>query len=208
MQILFEIKSCALAFALTAMITTPSVAQSIAFEGSTADLLEVTAKVDAVDKRDRLITLTGTQGNTIVVRAGPKVRNFDRIKAGDDIVASYYEEVAVVVTQSAGPPPTEEEGFAASEGVFNAPAPSEQIDAAAAVASRGAEPGAAAAEIVTIETTIEAVEYDTRIVTLAGRDGTSRRVKVGPAVDLEQLKQGDSVQIQITEAVAVDVQPS
>ena len=59
---------------------------------------------------------------------------------------------------------------------------------------------------MTIETTIEAVEYDTRIVTLAGQNGLSRRVKVGPAVDVDQLKEGDAVTIQITEAVAVDVQ--
>jgi hypothetical protein len=206
MQTLFTIKSGALAFAVAAMIATPSVAQSIAFEGATADLMQITAKVDAVDKKDRLITMTGPQGNTVVVEAGPKVKNFDRIKAGDDIVASYYEEIAVVVTQSAGPPATEEEGFAESEGAYAAPPATEEVDVAAAVAPKGAEPGAAAGEVVTIETTIEALEYDTRIVTLAGQDGLSRRVKVGPAVDLDQLKEGDGVTIQITKAVAVDVQ--
>jgi len=205
MQILFTIKSGALAFALAAMIATPSVAQSIAFKGATADLIQVTAKVDAVDKKDRLITMTGPEGNTVVVQAGPKVKNFDRIKAGDDIVASYYEEIAVVVTQSDGSPATEQEGFAASEGANAAPPASVEVDAGVAVAAKGAEPGAAAGEVVTIETTIEAVEYDTRIVTLAGQNGLSRRVKVGPAVEIEQLKAGDGVTIQITQAVAVAV---
>jgi len=206
MQILFTIKSGALAFAVAAMIATPSVAQSIAFKGATADLIQVTAKVAAVDKKDRLITMTGPEGNTVVVQAGPKVKNFDRIEAGDDIVASYYEEIAVVVTQSDGPPATEQEGFAASEGAYAAPPASVEVDVGAAVAAKGAEPGAAAVEVVTIETTIEAVEYDTRIVTLAGQNGLSRRVKVGPAVEIEQLKAGDGVTIQITQAVAVDVQ--
>ena len=207
MQILFTIKSGTLAFAVAAMIATPSVAQSIAFTGATADLIQVTAKVDAVDKKDRLITMTGPQGNTVVVQAGPKVKNFDQIKAGDDIVASYYEEISVVVTQSDdGPPATDQEGFAASEGAYAAPPASVEVDAGAAVAAKGAEPGAAAGEVVTIETTIEAVEYDTRIVTLAGQNGLSRRVKVGPEVEIEQLKTGDGVTIQITQAVAVDVQ--
>jgi hypothetical protein len=206
MQTLFTIKSGALAFAVAAMIATPSAAQSIAFEGATADLIQITAKVDAVDKKDRLVTMTGPQGNTVAVKAGPRVKNFERIKAGDDIVASYYEEHAVVVTRGNGPPPTEQEGFAASEGAYDAPPATAEVDVAAAVAPKGAEPGAAAAEVVTINTTIEAVEYDTRIVTLAGRDGTARRVKVGPAVELDQLKEGDKVTIQITEAVAVDVQ--
>jgi hypothetical protein len=206
MQTLFTIKSGALAFAVAAMIATPGAAQPIEFDGATAELIQITAKVDAVDKKDRLITMTGPQGNTVVVKAGPRVKNLDRIKAGDDIVASYYEELAVVVTRGNGPPPTEQEGFAASEGAYDAPPATAEVDVAAAVAPKGAEPGAAAAEVVTINTTIEAVEYDTRIVTLAGRDGTARRVKVGPAVELDQLKEGDKVTIQITQAVAVDVQ--
>jgi len=35
------------------------------------DVVELTAKVDAVDYRKRLVTLTGPQGNTVVVKAGP-----------------------------------------------------------------------------------------------------------------------------------------
>jgi Cu/Ag efflux protein CusF len=206
MRTLFTIKAGLLALVFASLSTTPTIAQPIEFEGATAGLLQVTAKVDAVDKKDRTITLTGPRGNTVVLQAGPKVKNFDQIKAGDDIVASYYEEIAVVVTQSDGPPPTEQEGFAASEGAYAAPNATEEVDVAAAVARKGAEPGAGAAEVVTIDTTIEAVEYDTRIVTLAGQDGLSRRVKVGPAVELDQLKEGDKVTIQITKAVAVDVQ--
>jgi len=210
MQTLFAVKSGALAFAVAAMIATPSVAQSIAFKGATADLIQVSAKVDAVDKKDRLITMTGPQGNTVVVKAGPKVKNFDQIKTGDDIVASYYEEISVVVTDapSDGPPMTKEEGLTedAEGGMDAPPSASVQVDAGAAVAAKGAEPGAAAGEVVTIETTIEDVEYDTRIVTLAGQNGLSRRVKVGPEVEMDQLKAGDGVTIQITQAVAVDVQ--
>ena len=210
MQALFTVKSGALAFAVAAMIATPSVAQSIAFDGATADLIQITATVDAVDKKDRLITMTGPEGNTVVLKAGPKVRNFDRIKAGDDVVASYYEDISVVVTDSPsdGPPMTKEEGLAeeAEGGMDAPPSASVEVDAGAAVAAKGAEPGAAAAEVVTIETTIEAVEYDTRIVTLAGQNGLSRRVKVGPAVAIEQLKASDGVTIQIKQAVAVDVQ--
>ncbi|WP_141700616.1 hypothetical protein [Methyloceanibacter superfactus] len=210
MQTLFATRSGALAFAVAAIIASPSMAQSIAFDGATADLIQVTATVDAVDKKDRLITLTGPQGNTVVIKAGPKVRNFDRIKAGDDVVASYFEEISVVVTDapSDGPPMTKEEGLEEdAEGGMDAPPPATvDVEAGAAVAAKGAEPGAAVGEVVTINTTIEAVEYDTRIVTLAGQNGLSRRVKVGPAVAIEQLKAGDGVTIQIKQAVAVDVQ--
>ncbi len=210
MQTMVTSRSGAIAFAVVAMIATPSLAQSIAFEGSTADLIQVTATVDAIDKKDRLITLTGPEGNTVVIKAGPKVRNFDRIKAGDDVVASYYEDISVVVTDtpSDGPPMTEEEDLAedAEGGMDAPPSASVQVDAGAVVAAKGTEPGAAVGDVVTIETTIEAVEYDTRIVTLAGQNGLSRRVKVGPEVAIEQLKAGDGVTIQIKQAVAVDVQ--
>jgi len=44
------------------------------------DVVELTAKVDAVDYRKRLVTLTGPRGNTVVVKAGPEVKNLEQIK--------------------------------------------------------------------------------------------------------------------------------
>ena len=43
------------------------------------------AKVAAVDKDKRLITLTDPKGNSATVKAGPEVKNFDHIKSGDTL---------------------------------------------------------------------------------------------------------------------------
>jgi hypothetical protein len=60
---------------------------------------------------------------------------------------------------------------------------------------------------VTVTTTVEAVDYNNRVVTLKGPNGTVRKVRVGSAVqNLNEIKPGDTVTLQVTEAVAVNVQ--
>ena len=48
-----------------------------------AQTAEVSAKVVAIDKATRTVTLKGPQGNVVDVVAGDEVRNFDQIKLGD-----------------------------------------------------------------------------------------------------------------------------
>jgi hypothetical protein len=208
MQTPFTMIAGVLAFAFSSLIIAPCEAQPIELDADAAELVQVTARVDAIDKKKRLVTITGPLGHTVVVRAGPEVKNLDRVKAGDDIVVSYYEEVAVIVRKYDGPPKTDGQGFvqAEEEGMDLDP-PTVEVDEAAAVAPQGAKPGAAAAETVTVTTTVEAVDYNNRVVTLKGPNGTVRKVRVGSAVqNLNEIKPGDTVTLQVTEAVAVNVQ--
>jgi hypothetical protein len=57
---------------------------------------ELRATVEAVDPANRLVTLKGPEGGTVIVEAGPEVKNFDQIKVGDEIVARRY--LAIVVS--------------------------------------------------------------------------------------------------------------
>ena len=43
-----------------------------------AETVSITATVEAIDKAKRLLTLKGPEGNSVVVQAGPAVKNFDQ----------------------------------------------------------------------------------------------------------------------------------
>jgi Cu/Ag efflux protein CusF len=58
----------------------------------------------------------------------------------------------------------------------------------------------------TYRATVDAVDQDTRTVTLKGADGDSRTFQVGPEVrNLKQVKVGDEVILQYKEALAIEV---
>jgi hypothetical protein len=153
-----------------------------------ADLTELTATVDAVDYSKRLVTLTGPQGNTVTVKAGPEVRNLDQVKVGDQLVVQHYESVALFVRKSGEPP-------AATD------------VAAVALAPKGQEPGGIAVDTVEITATVEAIDYAKRTVTLKGPEGKTQTIKkVDPSVErFREIKTGDEVVVRHTEALAISV---
>jgi hypothetical protein len=61
------------------------------------DTVELTAKVEAVDHKARTVTLRGPQGNTVDLKVDKRVKKFDHVKAGDEVVVRHTEAVAVLV---------------------------------------------------------------------------------------------------------------
>lgn len=61
------------------------------------DVLEITAKVDAVDHKKRTITLTGPQGGTVTLAVDKRAKHFNEVKKGDQIVARVTEAVVMVI---------------------------------------------------------------------------------------------------------------
>ena len=57
--------------------------------------LNVTATITAIDKAKRDVTLKGPQGNLFDVTAGPEVKNFDKLKVGDQVDMKYVEAVTM-----------------------------------------------------------------------------------------------------------------
>ena len=54
------------------------------------DAVVITAKVEAIDKKDRAVALRGPAGNVFVVEVGDEVKNFKQIKVGDQVRVEYY----------------------------------------------------------------------------------------------------------------------
>lgn len=74
------------------------------------------------------------------------------------------------------------------------------------VAPKGAKPGAVVVETVAISVKVLAVDAKKSTVTLEEPDGEKKTVKVSKKVkNLDRLKAGDSVDIGITEDLAVEV---
>jgi hypothetical protein len=150
--------------------------------------LTATATVDAVDAGKRKVTLKLPDGKTKTLKVGKDVRNFDQIKVGDQVKATFVEELAVFVKKSDAPPIAGE---------------AETV----ALAPKGAKPGIIVADTQVITAKIEAVNYRNRTVTLKGPEGNTKTLKVGRNVkNFKEVKKGDEVSVRFTEALAITVE--
>jgi len=154
--------------------------------------LSASATVVAVDAKTRLITLSDAEGGgTWTVHAGPEVRNFDQIQAGDAVRVRYMESLAVAL---------------AAPGTATAP-PSAMI--VSGRAAPGERPGMAVGGQITTTVKIESVDTRTNIVVFTPPGGGLRAIRVRRPEGqrfIAGLRPGDQVQITYTEAMAVGVE--
>lgn len=154
----------------------------------------ITATVESIDAKQRLVELRkGDELRTIEV--SPEVRNFDRIKVGDEVAVTYYQGLAAEFRKK---------GESQTIGVIDATTGTARIP-------QGADrPGAAIGNKVTTTVVIEGVNRETHSVTFVGPSGLTRTVDV---VDpnarkfISTLQKGDEVELTYVEAVAVTVEP-
>lgn len=155
--------------------------------GAEGELIVVTAKVKAIDKKNRVVTLKYPDGKEVKVKCGPEVRNFPQIRVGDDVTAEFLETIELFVTAPQGKPTAN-----TAEAIERAPL--------------GSKPGVVAVETVEVTATVEAIDYKTREVKLKGPEGKTYSVKAGQDVKrFNEIKQGDTVVARLTEAVSIKV---
>ena len=143
------------------------------------------AIVESVNKETREIKVVDANGKIHKFVAGDMVANFDQIEPRDRIVTEYLESVAVFVAP-AGTPALGDMGLVE-------------------VAPLGEKPGVAMADTYMVAATIDAIDADTRVVTLRGEDGFQTALRVANDVNLDEVKVGDEVRMRVTEAVAIKV---
>ena len=141
-----------------------------------------TSTVQAVNPENRTVTLRKPDGTTVTYTLGKDVTN-GRIKPGDEVKATVIDAMAVYV-RKAGTEPS-----MGGREMKVAPSP------------RGAKPGTIMARTVEITDKIEAVDTADRTITLQGVAGKPQTLKVGPNVDLSDLKKGDDVVVRQTQAL-------
>lgn len=150
--------------------------------------IQVTARVQAIDQKTRIVTLRGPEGNVFDVHAGAEVKNLAQVHAGDDVVITYYESVAITVHKPGEKEPMIETSVDVSR------------------AKPGETPAASDVQRTTVVATVLGTNKREGTITVKGPRGKVRTVAVRDPSKLEGVAIGDLIQLVYTEAAAIAVE--
>jgi hypothetical protein len=150
-----------------------------------AQSVEARATVTAVDPSTRMVTLKTEDGQTVDVQAGEAVKNFDQIKVGDVVKATYTESIAFQVV------PQGETPGGASQTANRIPG------------------GAAVGQQVTTSFKVASVDPETNVLWVTLPNGTTKKIQVqDPKAQarLKMLTPGNVVAVTYTESMAIQLE--
>ena len=185
-----------LAIGIAAALTAPVAAQTGNAAVATApgkavaaQTMKITATITAIDKATRDVTLKGPQGNLVTVTAGPEVKNFDKLKVGDQVDLRYVEALTLELKKGGGL------------------VVSRTVEAGAAGAKPGEMPAGAVGRQVTIVADVVAVDPAKQTVTLKGPK-QSVDLRIQDPEQFKRIAKGDQVEAKYTQALAIAVEPA
>lgn len=144
--------------------------------------------VDSIDYKERTAVLRDSENKLHFFKAGPEIRNFPQLKAGDEVITEHTESMAILVDKPQGKPAGGE-----AQVVRRAPL--------------GAKPGMEAMNVLEITAIVDKIDYDTRMITLKGPEGKLITTKVDPSLTrFSEVKKGDMLYMQFTEELAIRVE--
>ncbi len=149
-------------------------------------MASVSATVEAVDQKTRMVTLRNAEGKLITFFAGKEVVNLPQVKAGDTVTVAYANVVKVRMAASG-----------------------EYWDDSLAEVARavpGSKPGMVVGGERKVTATIEDIDKTVNTATLRMPDGNVQIVNVKDPANLDKVKVGDELVITYSEAVSIDVQ--
>ena len=152
--------------------------------------LTATAEVVAVVPASRIVALRREDGSLFQVKAGPDVRNFAQIAAGDTLRVQYRETLALSLV------PAGETAMPVEAG------------AAAVRAKAGEKPGVGVGAGISVRVRVESIDRERDIVVCALASGEifARRILTPEGRGfVKGLKVGDTVQLDYTEALALSI---
>ena len=177
-------------FAALLLVTGAAKAADKPMSASREEAVSAEAQVRAVDHKARIVLVRMEDGEEVELVAGPEVRNLDQVMVGDMLVFTYYESVAAKMAEA---------------GADRQPSAAVVTERAA----EGAKPGMVAASAM--HTVVEFVSYDeaTNIATFINADGNPGSVVVKPEMRefASTRSAGDLIDITITQAVAIGIEP-
>jgi Cu/Ag efflux protein CusF len=172
----------------------PAWAQASGMGGiGSSQTITARAKVQAVDLAAREVTLVGPEGYVFALHVGDAVRNLDKVKVGDTVVATYYASIVLVLSAPGNQ------------------VPDNQVDAARARAAKGHMPAGALATRVVVTGTVVGVDPVKHTISLVNPSGgmvhTFDVTDPRQQAALKRVKVGDSLTAIGTEAFAVGLEP-
>jgi len=147
-----------------------------------------TAKVQAINLKDRVVTLKDRDGNVFDLKVDESAQNLPQLKVGDEVVAKYYESIAFKMAKPGEAPMSSTRS--------------------ATRAKLGEKPGGTETNQVTVVVTIMEIDPGKTFVVLKGPEGKVEKMKIAEPKNLEGLKVGDQVEITYTQALAIEVNPT
>ena len=155
--------------------------------GVVVNTLDLTARVEVIDKVNRTATLLREDGSRFTVKVGPEAINFDQVKVGDWVNLTVTEEL-VVYLNAAGAPQND------------------KLAALVALSPKGGKPGGLVAETAQITGTILAIDPANHTATLQLEDGSTKTFPVSKDVDLLKRYVGEQVVFRFTKMMAISVE--
>ncbi len=153
-----------------------------------ADVVVLSATVDPVDAKKRIVALKDANGNLAQMNVAKSVNDLDKVKKGDVFLVEHAQAVAVGLTAA---------GKDAKPGVSGV--------RSVTVAGKGsAKPFEETTDTVYATVKISTIDQKTRVVTFTMPNGEKQKVKVDSAVlGLEKFKAGDDVIIEFVDDTAI-----
>jgi hypothetical protein len=156
----------------------------------------VTGKVTikSIDAATRHVVVTDSGGESFSLKAPPEVRNFDQLKVGDTISATYTLEAEFVLSQP------------------NTPLPPDTETTITARAAKGELPAAAAANHIVVTGAVVGIDMAKHTLKLVSPQGGEVHTVVVTSADgrkaMSKTKVGDKITAYVTESLMIAVNPA
>ncbi len=153
-----------------------------------AEVVVLTATVDSVDAKKRIVVLKDANGNLAQMNVAKSINDLDKVKKGDVFVVEHAQAIAVGLTAA---PKDAKPGVSGVRSV--------------AIAGKGsAKPFEEITDTVYATVKISTIDQKSRIVTFTMPSGEKQKEKVDPAVrGLEKFKAGDDVIVEYVDDTAI-----
>jgi len=159
---------------------------------SKKDLKTMRATVTAIDQATRHVTIKTADGKEESFVVGSQARNLGQVKVGDEVIIQYQEALAVEVHEADPTKPLAQ--------------PTEAI--ATDRSEPGKKPEGVIARTVTLNGTVEGIDMEKKVATIKGSGGNTVEVKMQHPERWQNVKVGDTITAQYSEALALSVQPA
>jgi hypothetical protein len=164
----------------------------VAYGGETlTDMVTTTNTVVSIDAAQRQIVMRQPDGNIVTYRAGREIANLSDFKVGDPVKATVIEQLGIAVVGS---------GKLPEPGKPPAPAP------VMVRARNGTVLTSMPLTVLQFKAVVVEMNPYQRQVVVQTSDGQRRAFHIRPNMDLGDLKVGDDVAVQATEAMAIELE--
>lgn len=147
--------------------------------------VEAVVTVIDIDRDARTVTIQGPRGRTATINVPEEAQNLDQVQPGSRFKVRYLESVAVALSRGDSPPSA---------------ASAQQVK----LAPKGDTPGGQIVRVTQISGAVEAIDLQARTIAVRGPEGRTVEVRVSEEVSgLDLVEAGDTVTLQVTEALAM-----